>query len=97
MGVRSDVGLAVKSELIEELREKHPWVFEEADDELSQVEGKLFIFQAITWYDFGDGKVAKLCDWLKSKDASPYRLVQACYEDPDPEDSSSSGEWLDNP
>jgi hypothetical protein len=94
MGVRSDVGLAVKAELLEELREKHPWVFEEAGEEISHNEGRLLVFYQVKWYDFVPGQVSDLCDWLKSKDASTYLLVEACYEEPD---LPHSGEWEDNP
>lgn len=102
MGYRSDVGLALTTEL----RAKCPeelWtkMVERADTVLEAEEGVMLKFGAIKWYDDGPGWLAyDVKQWLRSQeydfDEYDFKLLVLHYDAPD-DDSDDWGAWDDNP
>ena len=95
MGIRSQVGIALKADIAEEILKAHPWVKDESDEQHSSEEGCLFIFDDIKWYVLDDPEIAALYNDLMVKPDS-FLIREACPEYPDSEDGNI-GEWDDNP
>jgi hypothetical protein len=94
MGVRSDVGLAVKKAAWEEAPESFRdfWI-SESDEVLEDDEGTLFVLKDYKWYtDYED--IRDVLSYLRSR-PEDYLCVEACSEYPDAD--SEEGEWRDNP
>lgn len=97
MGIRSDVGLAIKAEAWDEAPDwfRNFWL-ENADtiDENHLEEGRFFIIEDVKWYVVTDEDIKKVVDYLRER-PEMYRLVEACLEYPTQD--GEEGEWSDNP
>ena len=108
MGVRSDVGIAMKEYVFQNLSEKakeflEEWGFEEREAlDLESVKdeddaGRLFVTQDVKWYwhDFED-IIAFMKHLKDDHDDADWLLLQACHDYPDSTDGDEGG-WHDNP
>ena len=108
MGVRSDVGIAMKEYVFQNLSEKakkflEEWGFEERealDSESVRDEdaaGRLFVTQDVKWYwhDYDD-IIAFMKHLNDDHDDADWLLLQACHDYPDSTDGDEGG-WYDNP
>ena len=108
MGVRSDVGIAMKEYVFQNLSEKakeflEEWGFEEREAlGLESVKdeddaGRLFVTQDVKWYwhDFED-IIAFMKHLKDDHDDADWLLLQACHDYPDSTDGDEGG-WHDNP
>lgn len=99
MGIRSDVGFAVKRDcwgsLSVEQRAKVAAIIEEADATYENDEGFLFTWRDIKWYE----SYSEINDFLKTLqdlDYEGFLLVVATPEYPE-DNSGDLGDWVDNP
>jgi hypothetical protein len=104
MGIRSDVGVALKKSLFSELGEKHPgvirWLEGMCDDrDIGEDDGGLlYIFRSIKWYRNDYEDIVSLYSALDDcdPDHSNHKIVEACHDYPNSEEGDS-GSWDDNP
>ena len=108
MGVRSDVGIAMKEYVFQNLSEKakkflEEWGFEEREvREPEQVRdeddaGRLFVTQDVKWYYFDyEDIIAFMRHLHDDHDEEDWLLLQACHDYPDSTEGDA-GEWHDNP
>lgn len=94
MGVRSDVGIALKTEhcerLVELTKEHSPFIYRAP-------EGNLFVWHDIKWYTDSPGYIAHtVTDFLKGIPEEDYLVVEACAEYPESE-GADDGSWDENP
>lgn len=95
MGIRSDVGIAVKKGVC--FSEETTKFLESADDELTEKEGTLYVFESIKWYMDSYADIVKLYEELKGKDEGDYLIREACHDYPSDESGGNLGAWYDNP
>ena len=109
MGVRSDVGIAMKEYVYENLSEKakkflEEWDFEERSSYTPEPEakdqddaGRILVTQDVKWYwhDYDD-IIAFIKHLNDDHDEDDWLLIQACGEYPDSDDGDEGG-WHDNP
>ena len=95
MGIRSEVGVAVKknvkfSEATQAMLENR------SDDKLEDEEGTLYIFNDTKWYTDDDPELIQLYRELK-ENIEDCLVCEACNEFPSLDSVGNFGEWNDNP
>ena len=108
MGVRSDVGIAMKEYVFQNLSEKakkflEEWEFDERDAHLTPDEkdednaGRLFVTSDVKWYshDYED-IIAFMRHLNDDHDDEDWLLLQACHDYPESTEGDDGG-WYDNP
>lgn len=98
MGIRSDVGIAVKAEFVEGFEAKAKGVELDLDwaTKYTTEEGTLYVFNNIKWYrDCNDYPCDAIHEYLEGIGEENYKLVEACSEYPDT--GADDGSWDDNP
>ena len=96
MGIRSDVGVAMKNELRDKVIEELPDLLKEAS-RYDTDEGSLFVFSDTKWYMGSDAEIDRLYSILNDHDDSgDYLVVYACHDYPE-SDTGDAGDWQDNP
>ena len=109
MGIRSDVAIAMKEYVYENLSPEvrkilEEWGFEEVSKYEPQTEknqdlddaGRLFATTDVKWYTDYEDVTALYKHMREAHDAEDWRILQACHDYPDTDDGDD-GEWLDNP
>ncbi len=107
MGVRSDVGVAMKEYVVQNLSEKakkflEEWGFEEREVYKSESEkdeddaGRLFVTEDVKWYHDYEDIIAFMKHLCTDHDDDDWLLLQACHDYPDSNDGDEGG-WYDNP
>ena len=96
MGVRSDVGIALKKGLAKKVLKECEELFDYADEHLKHKEGSLFVFRDIKWYTVEDKGIALLYKFLQRAKAAHYLVVEACLDYP-ASDEGDIGGWYYNP
>jgi hypothetical protein len=100
MGIRSDVGLAIKrnayTSLTVEQRGKIAGVIKDADATHEHDEGFLFTWRDVKWYHDTHQDLMDLYSVLESLKADDFLVVVATPEYPDSTDGDA-GDWYDNP
>ena len=108
MGVRSDVGIAMKEYVFQNLSEKakkflEEWEFEERsvykpENEKDEDDaGRMFVTSDVKWYshDYED-IIAFMRHLNDDHDEEDWLLLQACHDYPESTEGDA-GEWHDNP
>lgn len=100
MGIRSDVGVAIKEELFAKLStESLKFLDELFETKLRDEEGRLFHTTGIKWYRY-DEHIEKFYSELEElstdADEDDYLILEGCYDYPE-NDEGSAGNWYDNP
>lgn len=98
MGIRSDVGIAVKSEFGKGFEEKAKEVNLDLDwaTKYENPEGTLYVFNDIKWYrNDSDYPCDAIQEYLESLGEENYKLVESCPEYPDT--GENCGSWDENP
>ena len=95
MSIRSEVGVALKSSIVERMTTEQisRW-FGDADDHMLSDEGQLWAWHRIKWYR-GDAAIAELYEFLESVEHDDYLVVVATPEYPDSEEGCVGG-WDEN-
>ena len=105
MSSRSDVGIAIKKELLISLSPSiHGFLSEVAEEKHEREEGMLFVCRDVSWSQMNPAikelyKELVNCEPSVSTgvtDDGGYRIVEACFDYPD-SDENDQGGWLDNP
>ena len=108
MGVRSDVGIAMKEYVFQNLSEKakkflEEWGFEEQTVYQPETEkdeddaGRLFMTTDVKWYHHSyDDIIAFMRHLNDDHDDDDWLVLQACHDYPDSNDGDEGG-WHDNP
>jgi len=94
MGIRSDVGIALKSELCKKAMLLPIELLRDSDLCLRHQEGSLFVWEDIKWY-IDNKEIATLYKLLKDSPLDQYLVVEACHDYP--EAGNNRGLWTDNP
>jgi hypothetical protein len=98
MSTRSDVGIACKPKIQEQIDILFPWIKEAADDMTFNDEGTLYHITDIKWYEMDGGDVERFYKWLKTQNHDDFIVVEACHDYPSTESSSGDlGSWTENP
>jgi len=97
MGVRSDVGVALKNSLFEQLTDdqKKSW-FGDATEILYHMDGALYVWRDVKWYVEEYKEIEEMYAWLKKKSLEDFLIVVACHDYPG-SDEDDCGGWHDNP
>ena len=108
MGVRSDVGIAMKEYVFQNLSEKakkflEEWEFEERSVYKSENEkdeddaGRMLVTSDVKWYshDYED-IIAFMRHLNDDHDEEDWLLLQACHDYPESTEGDTGG-WYDNP
>lgn len=98
MGIRSEVAVAVKNNVLEAMSQEQiaRW-FGDCDEVLEHKEGKLFHWEGVKWYRGLDSDVDSLYEFLgQDGRENDYLVVEACHDYPESEDGNA-GSWVDNP
>jgi hypothetical protein len=95
MGIRSEVGIAVKKEFVEAFKDvlKSVDLGLKEDEIKEKEEGSLFIYESIKWYT-DEQDIQKITTYLHGIGDENYRLIEVGSEYPDTGDDL--GSW-DNP
>ncbi len=102
MGIRSDVGIALKDELVTHLQTNHPdtyqWLAQESDEvHIRRGHGKLFVIHDCKWPLIGSNpQKDALYEILDNQECHNYLIVEACHDYPS-DDENDIGGWIDNP
>ena len=97
MGIRSDVGVAIKEELFAKLSTESVKLLEEFETKLRDEEGRLFHVSNIKWYRHEDDIRAFYAELYElDEGGEDYLLLEGCHDYPDNEEGSEGG-WVDNP
>ena len=108
MGVRSDVGIAMKEYVFQNLSEKakkflEEWEFEEREvctpEQVKDEDdaGRLLVTQDVKWYSHNYEDIIAFIKHLRyDPDDADWLLLQACHDYPDSPDGDEGG-WHDNP
>jgi hypothetical protein len=98
MGIRSEVGVAVHSDLVEKVEAACPWLPKEST--VHEREGhKLYLMPHVKWYPTDEG-IKALYDVLGDEDSEKFLVLEASNEyppDPDGNMEMDLGCWYDNP
>lgn len=97
MGIRSDVGVALKKHLVDALTEeqKTAW-FGDCKSKYTHAEGTLYYWERVKWYVENHPHLISLYEWLNSQDDSDFLVVDACHDYPESHENDL-GAWTDNP
>ena len=108
MGVRSDVGIAMKEYVFQNLSEKakkflEEWGFEEQTAYKSESKkdeddaGRLFMTSDVKWYHHSYEDIQAFMRHLNDDhDDDDWLLLQACHDYPESTEGDDGG-WYDNP
>ena len=108
MGIRSDVGIAMKEYVFQNLSEKakkflEEWGFEEQtaykpeNEKDEDQAGRLFMTTDVKWYHHSYEDIQAFMRHLNDDhDDDDWLLLQACHDYPDTNDGDEGG-WRDNP
>ena len=107
MGIRSDVAIAMKEYVYENLSPEvrkilKEWGFEEQSAYKPENEaclddaGRLFITEGVKWYSGYEDVTALYKHMNEAHDEEDWIIVQACHDYPDSTDGDEGG-WYDNP
>ena len=107
MGIRSDVAIAMKEYVYENLSPEvrkilKEWGFEEQSAYKPENEGclddagRLFATTDVKWYSGYEDVAALYKHFREAHDAEDWRILQACHDYPDTNDGDEGG-WHDNP
>lgn len=96
MSTRSDVGIALKTNVFEALSTETRDFLEKAFEQYTHEEGVFFHATCLKWYCFDGGGIEKLYNELGELDGADFMLIEGCHDYPDL-DEGSVGEWDDNP
>ncbi len=109
MGIRSDVAIAMKEYVYENLSPEvrkilEEWGFEEVSKYEPQTEknqdlddaGRLFATTDVKWYSDYEDITALYKHMREAHDEEDWRILQACHDYPETDDGDD-GDWLDNP
>ena len=100
MGVRSDVGLAIKrnayTSLTVEQRGKIAEIMKHIDSTYENDDGFLFVWSDVKWYHESYQEIKDLYIVLESLQADDFLVVVATPEDP-LDNSADFGDWWQNP
>ena len=108
MGVRSDVGIAMKEYVFQNLSEKakkflEEWGFEEREVYKSSEEkdeddaGRLLVTSDVKWYSHNYEDIIAFMRHLNDDhDDEDWLLLQACHDYPESTEGDDGG-WYDNP
>ena len=103
MGTRSDVGIAIKNEVYDQLSVRTKLFLQEDFSEEAHIEegeegGRLFHCSNIKWYVGGYEEIDRLYRELDNIDegGENYLILEGCYEYPESTESDAGG-WWDNP
>jgi hypothetical protein len=96
MSIRSDVGVAVKKELLAKLNKASRKFLKTASEHCDHKKGTLFIFRDYNHWGQSDAKVRSLSDDLDRGEVNNLLVVEACPEYPE-NDENDWGGWDDNP
>ena len=110
MGTRSDVGIAIKNDVYDQLSVRTKLFLQEHFSQEAHIEdppgfgegtenlgGRLFHVSNIKWYpDFSEiGRIYEELDKIDEMGES-YLILEGCYEYPE-SDENQAGCWWDNP
>ena len=100
MGIQSEVALAAKPNVVENLSpESRATIlryFGEYHD--TRDEGTLWHIDYVKWYStVYEDLIALYKDLEENHDEEDYLIVEACYDYPEHEGEGDIGEWHDNP
>ena len=97
MGIRSDVGVAFKQELWDQVKDNKVFSFltEEGTLHDDEDEGVLFVFEDVKWYR-EDDDIVNLYAKLNELNEDDFLVVEACHDYPTSEEGDL-GNWFDNP
>ena len=103
MGVRSDVGIAIKNDVYDQLSVRTKLFLQEdfsEEDHIKEGEegGRLFHCSGIKWYRGGDKEIDRLYNELDeiNEDGEGYLILEGCYDAPE-SDEGTAGCWWENP
>ena len=102
MGVRSDVGIAIKNEVYDQLSIRTKLFIKQHFSQEAHHEeatgGRLFHCSDIKWYVGGDNEIDRLYKELDKidDDGEGYLILEGCYEHPE-SDEGTAGNWWGNP
>ena len=109
MGIRSDVAIAMKEYVYENLSPEvrkilEEWGFEEVSKYEPQTEknqdlddaGRLFATNDVKWYSDYEDVTALYKHMREAHDEEDWIIIQACHDYPDSTDGDEGG-WYDNP
>ena len=100
MGVRSDVGLAIKrnawASISADNRAKLDEVMSWVDETIENDEGFLFCWRGVKWYHETYNEIKVLYEVLSTLEHDDFTLVCATPEDPT-DDTADLGDWWQNP
>ena len=99
MGIRSDVFVALKKELVEKLPEKYDKMLREEyrAEVLEHAEGRAYFMEYVKWYAHNDAELVEFYEWLDGNEAMDQHLViEACHDFPESTDGDA-GDWNNNP
>ena len=102
MGIRSDVGIAIKNDVYDQLSVRTKLFLQEHFSQEAHIEegeegGRLFHVSNIKWYpDFSE--IRRIYEELDKIDeeGEGYLILEGCYEYPESDESTASI-WWDNP
>ena len=89
MGHRSDVGVAIKTEIYNNLSNESKEFLNTADEIYDHKEGKLFIFTSYKWYVRIYNYINNFYSELSSVSREDYLIIVT--------EGKDSGDWYDNP
>lgn len=97
MGIRSDVGVALKKHLVDALTEeqKTAW-FGDCRSKYTHAEGTLYHWEHVKWYVEHYDEIKDLYTWLRSQPREDYLVVAVCHDYPESDDGNIGG-WNENP
>ena len=94
MPITSQVGIALKAEVVIETLKLHSWINDESDEKHTSKEGALFIFHNIKWYR-QDPRVIALYNYF-THIYHDVLIRESCDEFPENDDGNFGG-WIENP
>lgn len=97
MGVRSDVVLVLKTELVEKLSDemKKRW-FHDCNRCYKNSAGVLYEWEYVKWYMDDYPELKEMYAWLREQPTEDFLVVEACHDYPENCDGDL-GSWNDNP
>lgn len=97
MGIRSDIGIAIKEELFTRLSTESVKLLDEFETKLRDEEGRLFHLTDVKWYRH-EADISEFYKELYELDegGEDYLIVEACHDYPTNEEGDVGG-WIENP